>query len=73
LRPPPPARLYVHLAASAPVGVILIDGHDLPRTTWADFDQHGRVVYARDGKLFTGRDRELADFNAMTPEPVPPS
>src|SRR5260221_5060085 len=50
-----------------------IDGRDLPRTTWADFDQRGRVVYARDGKLFTGHDRELADFNAMTPEPVPPS
>lgn len=43
-----------------------IDGRDLPRVTWADFDQRGRLVYARDGKIFAN-DTELADFNAMEP------
>ena len=60
-------------ASSGWIELFDLDGHDLPRVTWADFDQSGRIVYARDGKLFTSGDRELADFNAMRPEPVPPS
>ena len=45
---------------------------------WADWDQHGRLVYARGGKLFAmnvsegfpGMEVELADFNAAKPEYV---
>ncbi len=45
---------------------------------WADFDQQGRLVLAKDGKLFTGtldngeiQLTELADFNANKPDPQP--
>jgi len=53
---------------------------DLPLSgvEWADWDQHGRLVYARGGKLFAmnvsegfpGMEVELADFNAAKPEYV---
>lgn len=43
--------------------------------TWADFDQQGRLVFACDGKIFSGditnaeiRLTELADFNSAAPE-----
>jgi hypothetical protein len=44
---------------------------------WADWDHAGRLVYAKEGKLFEGNLREagqihsteLADFNAHKPEP----
>ena len=44
-------------------------------TTWIDWDQQGRLVFARAGKLFATRDpdahplqvREIADFNGNTP------
>jgi hypothetical protein len=44
---------------------------------WADWDQRGRLVYAKDGKLFAleitgqhpGNPIELADFNNARPEP----
>jgi hypothetical protein len=48
--------------------------------TWADWDQHGQLVYAADGKLWRvdfpprGRApeiREIADFNANRPDPQP--
>jgi hypothetical protein len=45
---------------------------------WADWDQRGRLVFARDGKLFAARVdhprelavRELANFNEERPEPM---
>jgi hypothetical protein len=44
----------------------------------ADWDQNGRLVFARDGKVFAGKlndsgvwsETELADFNSSRPEPV---
>jgi hypothetical protein len=47
-------------------------------TTWIDWDQQGRLVLARAGKLFASLDalgnplnvHELADFNNNTPRPV---
>jgi hypothetical protein len=52
---------------------------DLGRVSWADWDQRGRLVYAKDGKIFAGRlgddrqlvERELKDLNLSKPEPVP--
>jgi hypothetical protein len=48
---------------------------DLTKTTWADVDQQGRLVLAKEGKLFSGvvsdgelALTELADFNANKPE-----
>lgn len=48
----------------------------LPDVVWADWDQSGRFVYAKEGKLLTaelrGTDelipRELADFNGLRPK-----
>lgn len=47
--------------------------------TWADWDRRGRLVLAREGKLFAADLRapdsdpkELADFNAMRSEPIKP-
>ncbi|HLF79670.1 MAG TPA: hypothetical protein VJB57_19485, partial [Dehalococcoidia bacterium] len=43
--------------------------------TWTDWDQQGRLVLARDGKLLAldqdASFRELADFNPQTPDPAP--
>jgi hypothetical protein len=52
----------------------------ITRASWADWDQNGRLVFCRDGKVLTsqpdrnelGEETELADFNASKPEPVPP-
>lgn len=53
---------------------------ELPGADWANWDKAGRLVYAAAGKLWA-RDavkrrlqppRELADFNAMEPEAIPP-
>lgn len=51
--------------------------HELKGATWADFDQQGRLVLAREGKLFCAALQdgeliytELADFNANKPEPI---
>ena len=48
---------------------------DLGTATWADWDQHGRLVLARDGKLFawisTDGLIEIADFNDQKPQPEP--
>jgi hypothetical protein len=52
--------------------------HLLSDATWADFDQQGRLVLAREGKLFSGTLQngdlqltELADFNANKPDLQP--
>ncbi len=45
------------------------------RTSWADWDHRGRLVFTRDGKLFAGKftakgafqSKELADFNGVKP------
>jgi hypothetical protein len=50
------------------------------RASWVDWDQQGRLVFARDGKIFAGRidekgrlvDRELTDLNASKPKSVAP-
>jgi hypothetical protein len=43
--------------------------------TWADWDQQGRLVMARDGRLFDvqpdATTTEIADFNAQEPQPEP--
>ena len=48
----------------------------LGRATWADWDQRGRLVLARDGQLLqanvqTGSVELIADFNGRTPDPQP--
>jgi hypothetical protein len=48
--------------------------------SWADWDQQGRLVFAKDGKIFAGRkydnghwvERELTDLNSSKPKSVPP-
>lgn len=52
-----------------------IKEYHLPGITWADFDQHKRLIVARQGKLFSAAVEngelnltELADFNANKPE-----
>jgi hypothetical protein len=43
--------------------------------TWSGRDRGGRLIYARDGKIFrrgtTGVDLELTDLCGMTPDPKP--
>lgn len=51
--------------------------YHLPGITWADVDQQGRLIIARNGKLFSADVQdgltlsELADFNAHQPETFP--
>jgi hypothetical protein len=49
----------------------------LPEASWADFDQRGRLVFARQGRLFTaafgrglGAAREIVDLDPSRPESV---
>ena len=52
----------------------------IDRASWVDWDQRGRLVFARDGKVFSAEigdaaaisERELADFNGSRPAAVPP-
>ena len=56
------------------------EGKDLPLdgAEWADWDQRGRLVFAREGKIFAltaeaigeSMPQELADFNGNQPEPM---
>ena len=54
-------------------------GMPIPRASWADWDQNGRLVFCRGGKVFVSRpqggelgtETELADFNSSKPEPLP--
>ena len=48
------------------------------QATWADWDQRGRLVFARQGKLLhwqleSGTPEEIADFNGQEPDPQPAS
>ena len=56
---------------SGPTGEVVSIG----QATWADWDQRGRLIVARDGRLWhregTGALREIADFNPQRPEPAP--
>lgn len=57
-------------------------GHDSDTTiagaSWVDWDQQGRLVYAKDGKIFAASTKSsgelseklLADFNGSKPEPL---
>jgi hypothetical protein len=53
------------------------DGDMIPvgAASWADWDQRGRLVLAKDGRLFEWKapDRfvEIADFNTQEPDPAP--
>lgn len=55
-------------------------GTAIARASWADWDQNGRLVFCRDGKVFASRsdgngvgsETELADFNSSKPEALPP-
>jgi len=49
----------------------------IPDARWADWDQQGRLVFAREGRLFAGEisgdelvTRELTDFNAGEPRSI---
>lgn len=48
---------------------------ELGEAAWADWDQSGRLVFARDGRLSswdeTSGIREICDFNGQTPDPQP--
>ncbi|HEX3301551.1 MAG TPA: hypothetical protein VHR64_01640 [Thermomicrobiales bacterium] len=47
---------------------------DLGRATWADWDQRGRLIVARDGRLLHWQPSgvtEIADFNDQSPDPQP--
>jgi hypothetical protein len=50
----------------------------LDRVTWADWDRRGRLVLAKEGKLFWGQIatpnvilHPIMDFNPLKPEPLP--
>lgn len=52
----------------------------IDRASWVDWDQRGRLVFARDGKIFAASispgchlaEEQLADLNPSRPEAVPP-
>jgi hypothetical protein len=58
-----------------PVHSVIIE-----RASWADWDQQGRLVFARDGSIFAGSigqsgefvERQLIDLNRSRPKPLPP-
>src|ERR1041385_1371691 len=48
----------------------------IERASWADWDQQGRLIFARDGKFFSGKfdkdrivETELIDLNSSKPKP----
>ena len=53
-----------------------LDGSEveLGRATWADWDQRGRLIIAREGRILQWQltcITEIADFNDQTPDPQP--
>jgi hypothetical protein len=52
---------------------------EIDRASWADWDQRGRLVFARDGKIFAGSikdnghftEERLIDLNPSKPTPLP--
>jgi hypothetical protein len=53
---------------------------NIARASWADWDQQGRLVFARDGKIFAASikadsdivEKLLVDLNTSKPKPLPP-
>ena len=53
---------------------------NIERASFANWDQKGRLIFARDGKIWTGRlsksglwsEKEIADFNSSKPQTMPP-
>ncbi len=51
---------------------------NIERAGWVDWDQQGRLVFARDGRIFRGDiaadgrviERQLLDLNSFKPNPV---
>jgi len=51
---------------------------EMDRASWVEWDQHGRLVFARDGKIFVGMIKddaglaadELIDLNSGRPTPI---
>lgn len=55
--------------------IFYADGVDLRGASWADIDQQGRLVFAREGRIYSAdKDgvKELLDTNPFTFEEVPP-
>jgi hypothetical protein len=48
---------------------------EVPESEWSGRDRHGRVIFAKEGKIFrrsgTGQDVELIDLCDLKPEPMP--
>lgn len=77
------ARLLLINTRWRPYRFAMLQGADpnprpLDGVTWADWDQQGRLVFARAGKLFacqvmggTVQETELVDFNDRQPDPTP--
>ena len=69
-----------HFEMNEDFSVRYAEGKDWPLAgaAWADWDQSGRLVFAREGRLFAlaaedigrGEPRELVDLNGHKPEPV---
>ncbi len=54
---------------------------NIARASWVDWDQQGRLVFARDGKIFAAAikgdinnivEKQLVDLNPSKPKPLPP-
>jgi hypothetical protein len=53
---------------------------EIERASWADWDQQGRLVFARDGKIFAASIKDsgnlaedlLIDLNPSKPKPLAP-
>jgi hypothetical protein len=48
---------------------------EVPRATWSGRDRNGRLIFAKDGRIFrrssTGKDKELIDLAGLMPDPKP--
>jgi hypothetical protein len=74
-------RRLDHFKYNETFEVISLDGHSLMDTnkiSWLDWDQGGRLVFFKQGKLFLAEEqsdlsfqgKELADFNPQRPESI---
>jgi hypothetical protein len=68
--------LTEEMAVTDPQGWPIVDTGN---ADWLDWDQRGRLVVLRDGRVIVGEPanntlalRELADFNSQQPEAIPP-
>jgi hypothetical protein len=72
-----------HHPLHPPIGLDVVNGDvsvnnstcEVVGVDWCGHDHQGAIVFCRDGKLFRreaqGGDRELADFNQLSPNPQP--